>query len=219
MGEKLHEYQGEKARVTFDAKRCIHAAECVHGLPGVFDPEARPWINPDGAEPQELAEVVSRCPTGALQMTQTDGTVAEAGAEEVSTENVVTIDPDGPLFARGDILVVDSEGNEVLRDTRIAFCRCGASENKPFCDGKHSDAKFEDPAGIPDPKLGGDNADSGTLKVVLAKNGPLVLNGPLTLRGVSDECSGGRGALCRCGASANKPFCDGAHSKIGFSAT
>ena len=41
---KLHRYEGRGVTVTYDAKRCIHAAECVHGLPGVFDPDAKPWI-------------------------------------------------------------------------------------------------------------------------------------------------------------------------------
>ncbi|MEU7973681.1 (4Fe-4S)-binding protein [Micromonospora sp. NPDC049089] len=60
-------YEGQKITVTFEARRCLHAAECVRGLPEVFDTSQRPWIRPDGAEAERLAEVVERCPSGALQ--------------------------------------------------------------------------------------------------------------------------------------------------------
>ncbi|WP_438949008.1 (4Fe-4S)-binding protein [Streptomyces harbinensis] len=60
-------YQGRSITVTFEAGRCRHAAVCVHGLPEVFDTARRPWIRPDGAEAERLAEVVRRCPSGALQ--------------------------------------------------------------------------------------------------------------------------------------------------------
>ena len=54
-------YRGQGVSVHFNAARCIHAAECVRGLPGVFDPQARPWIQPDKATADEVMAVVSRC--------------------------------------------------------------------------------------------------------------------------------------------------------------
>ncbi|MEU4555477.1 putative Fe-S cluster protein YjdI [Micromonospora violae] len=66
-------YEGQKITVTFEAGRCWHAAECVRGLPEVFDTGQRPWIRPDGAEAERLAEVVRRCPSGALQYKLVDG--------------------------------------------------------------------------------------------------------------------------------------------------
>ncbi|WP_381791464.1 (4Fe-4S)-binding protein [Streptomyces niveus] len=66
-------YEGRSITVTFEAGRCLHAAECVNGLPEVFDPGERPWIRPDGAEAGHLAEVVRRCPSGALQYELVDG--------------------------------------------------------------------------------------------------------------------------------------------------
>jgi len=140
MSGKVHEYEGQSVVVTYDAKRCIHAAECVHGLPGVFDPKARPWVAPDAAGADELAEVVARCPTGALHLTRRDG----GGAEAAPGENTITVEADGPLYAAGDLEVVDAEGSVLLTDTRIALCRCGASKNKPFCDGSHWDNDFRD---------------------------------------------------------------------------
>ncbi|MEV1074160.1 (4Fe-4S)-binding protein [Micromonospora parva] len=66
-------YEGKKVTVTFEAGLCRHAAECVRGLPEVFDTGRRPWIRPDGAEAERLAEVVGRCPSGALQYELVDG--------------------------------------------------------------------------------------------------------------------------------------------------
>ena len=210
---KVHEYKGRSVVVTYDAKRCIHAAECVHGLPGVFDPKAKPWIDPDAASADELADVVQRCPTGALKFERLDG----GAAESAPVTNTIAVAADGPLYVHGEVEVVDSDGTVVTTDARAALCRCGASENKPFCDGKHSDAGFSDSGAIPNSQLKEGDATSGPLKIALAKDGPLILNGPVTLNGGDDSCSGDRGALCRCGASQNKPFCDGAHAKIGFS--
>ena len=89
---KLHRYETEGAVVTWDAQRCIHAAACVHGLPQVFDPAAKPWIRPANAAPKELAEVINRCPSGALRMQFADGTSAMG----VPADNHGDITPDGP---------------------------------------------------------------------------------------------------------------------------
>ena len=212
MSSKIHQYRGQSVLVTYDAKRCIHAAECVHGLPSVFDPQARPWVDPDGAAADEVLTVVTRCPTGALQVERLDG----GAAETVPEANTITVAADGPLYVRGDVEVIDSDGAAVVRDTRVALCRCGASKNKPYCDGSHAEAAFRDSGAIPDPRLKDTDTAAGGLKISLAKNGPLILDGPVTITGGEDRCAGARGALCRCGASDNKPFCDGSHARIGF---
>ena len=213
MTSKVHEYRGQSIRVTYDAKRCIHAAECVRGLPDVFDPGAKPWVAPDAADAGEVAEVVMRCPTGALQLERLDGEAAPSAGDE----NTVTVEADGPLYLRGDVEVVAGDRTVVLRDTRVALCRCGASGNKPYCDGSHSKARFRDPGAIPDPRIKPADGGCGKLTVTVAEDGPLILDGPVSMAGGGDRCSGGRGALCRCGASENKPFCDGTHARISFS--
>ena len=134
---KIREYQGEGIVVRYDVLRCIHAAECVKGLPAVFDPQRRPWIDATAGEAHDIAAVVARCPTGALQFERTDG-VGEAVPREVSIDVVA----DGPLMVHGEIEVVDHNGEVVCRDTRIALCRCGASSNKPFCDNSHTRVGF-----------------------------------------------------------------------------
>ena len=65
MGPKIREYEAEGIVIEFDPVRCIHAAECIHGLPAVFDVEARPWVQAGNASPGAIAEVVRRCPSGA----------------------------------------------------------------------------------------------------------------------------------------------------------
>ncbi len=142
---KIRRYESDEIIVAYDASRCIHAAECVKGLPRVFNPKARPWIRPEGAENERIREVVARCPTGALFI------AGESGTEQPSVHPAepasIQVSDTGPLFLRGSFVIVDHDGNEVIRDSRIALCRCGASANKPFCDGTHSEIGFPGDSG------------------------------------------------------------------------
>ncbi len=206
-------YRSEKITVSFDLERCIHSAECVRGLPGVFDTEKRPWIQPDKAHPNRVAEVVMRCPTGALQFERTDG-----GAEEPApSENIVVVAASGPLYIRGNVEVRDSTGTTLLEDTRVALCRCGESTNKPFCDNSHKQANFGDAGVLGENRLAPKPAaDGGKLRIVPAVDGPLLLDGEVEIRSADGETTyrGTKTALCRCGRSANKPFCDGSHAEV-----
>ena len=133
------EYQGEQISVRFEARRCIHAAECVHGLGDVFNPEQRPWIDPNGAAASAIVQVIERCPSGALTYERRDG-----GSAELPTgEPEVRVSRNGPLFVRGDIELMGYDGNVVAGGARVALCRCGASKNKPFCDHSHSEIDFK----------------------------------------------------------------------------
>ena len=214
MASKVHRYNGQNVEVSYDAGRCIHAAECVHGLPKVFDPKARPWVDPDAATADELVAVVAACPTGALQVKRRDG----GAGLEAPASNTLRVVEDGPVYARGELEILGTDGEVVIQDTRVALCRCGASANKPFCDGSHSKAEFSAAEGLGEGGVREGGADSGQLQVRPAANGPLIVEGPLTLCGGDEERAGSRTALCRCGASANKPFCDGTHARIGFTA-
>jgi CDGSH-type Zn-finger protein/uncharacterized Fe-S cluster protein YjdI len=215
VSDKIREYEGKNITIKFHAKRCIHAEECVHGMPGVFEKDRRPWIDPDAGDAEKAAEVVLRCPTGALKFERKDG-----GSEEPTpTENTVRLEANGPAYAKGDLQIVDSEGTLTLSDTRIALCRCGASENKPFCDGKHEDAGFRASGDLPEDRPDNQPLVSGEgLAVSPFANGPLLLKGSVTVRSAdgADEVTRVQVALCRCGASNKKPFCDGTHKEIGF---
>ncbi|MER6912136.1 (4Fe-4S)-binding protein [Streptomyces sp. NPDC000594] len=121
------EYPGREITVTFDTARCLHAAECVQGLPRVFDVARRPWIAPDGAPPDQVAEVVRRCPSGALRYRYPDGT-----GEEPDRPTVLSPAPDGRIVVRGDLTVRTTEGDH--QETRVTLCGCGATRNPPYCD-------------------------------------------------------------------------------------
>lgn len=120
-------YTGAQITVIFDAERCLHAAECVNGAPEVFDTSRRPWIQPDGAEPDEVAQVVRRCPSGALHYR-----LDAAREERPSHPTEVSRAPDGRLTVRGDLLLHTDAG--VRQETRAVLCGCGASAHQPYCD-------------------------------------------------------------------------------------
>ena len=215
MDTNVYTYEGDDATVTWDRKRCIHAEACVKGLPNVFDPERRPWIQPDQATPDAVAAVVPQCPTGALHLTR-NGT----DPEPTPDANRIAIAADGPLYVHADATLIDGDGETLLTDTRMALCRCGKSGNKPLCDGSHDDG-FEDAGHIAVNHLS--TSDEGeaddALRIRATEDGPFVVEGPVTIEATDDEAAlGERGALCRCGASDSKPFCDGSHAEIGVDA-
>jgi uncharacterized Fe-S cluster protein YjdI/CDGSH-type Zn-finger protein len=127
------EYGNDQIVVTWEPSYCIHAADCLRGLPEVFDSMRRPWIEVDRASADEIADVVMTCPTGALHFRRLD-----EGAQEPRPEGT-TVQPqvDGPMYLRGRITIEDERGQPIREDTRVALCRCGSSGNKPFCDGTH----------------------------------------------------------------------------------
>jgi CDGSH-type Zn-finger protein/uncharacterized Fe-S cluster protein YjdI len=212
MKERLHVFECPAITVSWSRRRCIHVAECVRGLPAVFEPGRVPWIEPAKAAADRVADVVRRCPTGALHFERHDG----GAAEPAPAVNTVVPDPDGPFYLSGDVEVVAQDGVAVVRDTRIALCRCGATKNRPFCDGSHWDAGFDDAGRLGE---GGaapqDAAPAGPLGVAFGAGGPLYLEGRFVLvsaRGDARRELGGA-ELCRCGASRSKPFCDGSHTE------
>ncbi|TWF83620.1 (4Fe-4S)-binding protein [Streptomyces capillispiralis] len=120
-------YRTESITVTFEAGRCLHAAACVHGLPEVFDTTRRPWIQPDRAAADRLAEVVRRCPSGALQYERADG-----GTEAADGPTTITRGSTGQLTVRGELRVDTPHGPRA--ETRVVLCGCGQSRLQPYCD-------------------------------------------------------------------------------------
>ena len=215
MKQKKYTYEADAIVVTWDQARCTHAAECIRGLPGVFERNRRPWIDPSAASADDVARVIHRCPTGALQYTRLDG-----GPPEEAGPNEVTVQPNGPLVVRGDLLILGEEGEVILEATRVALCRCGSSSNKPFCDGSHREIRFEEPGklGPGGVKETDDPLPDGRLRIMLRPNGSLRCTGPFSIRRADgfDERTGTRVSLCRCGKSGNKPFCDGRHKEESY---
>lgn len=133
-------YRGAAVEVSFDLGLCTHIGACLRGLPGVFELERRPWILPDAADADAVAQTVERCPSGALQYRRLDGR-----SDEISLETPrVTPIRNGPLLVLGRIEVRGDDGSVQLLP-RASLCRCGASKNKPFCDNSHLQIRFEAP--------------------------------------------------------------------------
>src|SRR5438046_3878252 len=161
------------------------------------------------ANAEEIANIVQRCPSGALHFRRAD----EGAQEPAPGRTEVRIMRDGPLHFRGELEI--HTPTAVLKETRAALCRCGASRNKPFCDNSHADIAFcaSDESGL---TAAAGETEDGLLRVMPATNGPCVVEGSLTLvsnDGLARAAFGPRVAFCRCGQSRNKPFCDGSHVK------
>jgi uncharacterized Fe-S cluster protein YjdI len=122
-------YTGAGIEVTYDRDRCVHFAECVRGLPEVFEVGRRPWIMPDAAGPEEIAEVVRRCPSGALRYH-----LASGPEEEPVRPTQVEPLPGGPTLLRGDLRIPGPDGVETS-EVRAALCACGQTRLAPYCDG------------------------------------------------------------------------------------
>jgi uncharacterized Fe-S cluster protein YjdI/CDGSH-type Zn-finger protein len=126
-------YAGAAIEVLWEPGLCIHAKRCVDALGDVFDPQSRPWIRLGGADPDRIAATVASCPSGALHFRRLDG----GAQEEPDAETTIEPRPDGPLYVRGRVRILAEDGTLLREDSRVALCRCGRSQHKPFCDGTH----------------------------------------------------------------------------------
>jgi CDGSH-type Zn-finger protein len=136
--------------------------------------------------------------------------MSEAIKPSTATATIIT---DGPLVIEGQLQLGDEE------HTQLSLCRCGKSANKPFCDGSHRENPFDDAAYVEAGAMPADCAE-GVVTLTAYRNGPVGFKGSLIFQTMDDEvlCCREKGALCRCGASKNKPFCDASHRDIGFEA-
>lgn len=136
-------YTNGEVTIVWQPSMCIHSAKCWRGesaLPEVFNPSERPWIKPEAASTERIIEQVKNCPSGALTYFINNETPQ---AETVHSETIIETVPNGPLMVYGNIVVKDKQGNETQKNKVTAFCRCGASANKPYCDGSHNKINFE----------------------------------------------------------------------------
>lgn len=209
----IHFFSGDKMDVSWDERLCIHIAECGQAKDDIFIAGRDPWCIPDLALSDAVEEIIKRCPSGALSFAYKDGT-----AETLSVkENKVTVVYNGPLYVQGDLEINGAKPDMVSVKFRAALCRCGASRNKPFCDNSHIEINFQDYAAVGEKGESLDETD-GQLTVSTIKDGPLMFKGNFSIYAGSGRLAwqGEKAALCRCGASKNKPFCDGSHKAAGF---
>jgi uncharacterized Fe-S cluster protein YjdI len=134
----VKKYSNGEVTVVWEPGKCIHAGNCVRGLPEVFDARAKPWINIEGADTQSIINQVKDCPSGALSILENDTTESE----QTASTNVELM-KNGPLLIEGEIKLTQADGSVILKNKKTAFCRCGASSRIPYCDGSHTSAGFE----------------------------------------------------------------------------
>ncbi len=132
------EYRNDRIVVRWEPRLCIHTGNCLRGLPQVFNLSARPWISINAADADKIAEVVMTCPTGALTYERPDSAPSESKTEVVK----ITERPNGPLFVEGPVKIVAANGAVIKEGNRFSLCRCGHTQNRPFCDGTHKKINF-----------------------------------------------------------------------------
>jgi CDGSH-type Zn-finger protein/uncharacterized Fe-S cluster protein YjdI len=207
---KIEIAKGRDVTIVFDGKRCIHSRHCVLDAPTVFKANTPgEWIHPDAVSAEAVVHVAHNCPSGAIRYERHDGGPVETAPQV----NQLRIRENGPYAVHASLTLAGREDGY-----RATLCRCGQSNNKPWCDGSHVGAGF---VASGEPK-------SGNIDPLAVRNGPLAVtplkNGPLQVQGNLEICAGtGRtvariteAKLCRCGQSKNKPFCDLSHLAAGF---
>ena len=137
----MKDYRGRAVTVHFNLAVCSHSAECLRRQPHVFDLDQRPWIDADAADIAAIAEAVAACPSGALSMTVKDDAPGAAPGADLPA---IRVTRNGPYAVTGGIALKDTEFCAGAARDRYVLCRCGASKNKPFCDGAHRAARFRD---------------------------------------------------------------------------
>lgn len=204
--------KGRDVTIRFDASRCVHSRNCVLEHPEVYVPNVKgEWIHPDAASAEVVMHTALACPSGAIRVARNDGSATSDVAPQVNT---VRVRENGPLAIEAELQI-----NGVAQASpRATLCRCGQSKNKPFCDGAHAAAGFVATGEPAAKEFAALEVRSGPVNVQPQPNGSLMVTGNL-------EVVSGTGRtvnkvtktwLCRCGHSANKPYCDGSHKAAGF---
>lgn len=133
--DKVYSYKGKSLTVQYNPLICSHAAECVRLAPPAFNPNRKPWIEPDNVAEDDVRDVVRACPSGALSI--------EGEGHLFADRADVTVQKDGPYWVCGADLPVEKPGENGTSE-KVVLCRCGLSGNKPFCDGSHRDKGWSD---------------------------------------------------------------------------
>jgi uncharacterized Fe-S cluster protein YjdI/CDGSH-type Zn-finger protein len=134
------DYSTDEIVVHWNSERCIHSGVCLGSLPEVFDLDTRPWVTVDGASADAIADTIHRCPSGALSYER----LGDAPGEQFSDRTSIIPWPNGPLTIRGSVRLWTVDGRVIAEEGRMALCRCGASDNQPFCDNSHRRVQFSD---------------------------------------------------------------------------
>jgi len=155
-------YPGEQVTIFDNRGICQHSGLCSDRVPTAFRTGAEPFVASSGGRLDELVRAVRDCPSGALSL-GFDGPDDQHEARDLADwhgtrERAIAVTQDGPYRVTGTIPVTDADGADVPRAAgssreHYALCRCGHSQNKPFCSGMHWYVDFRDPARPADPTL------------------------------------------------------------------
>jgi uncharacterized Fe-S cluster protein YjdI len=147
MAKETLKYSNNEVTVVWKPKACIHSTICWKGLIEVFNPKQRPWVKIDGAATDKIIEQVQKCPSGALSYFLNTDLTTEKTSDNVVAKSAqimkVEVTSNGPYLIKTECLIVHSDGREETKTGTVVLCRCGASNNKPFCDGGHRKIGFE----------------------------------------------------------------------------
>lgn len=149
MDEDNREYTNGEITVFWKPKECIHATTCFRELRAVFNPGKRPWVDMTAASTKEIIRIVDLCPTNALtykynkdldlkkDLVVSDDKVSVQDSNEEPASAEIRVMPDGPLVIKGSYVIIGEDGKELKKMKITSLCRCGQSNNMPFCDGMH----------------------------------------------------------------------------------
>lgn len=141
MKDITKKYSNGEVTIVWKPSLCVHSGICSSGLSEVFHPQVLPWITPDASTTEKIISQVKKCPSGALSyyLNADEG----KGEMKIEAETIVETVPNGPLMVYGNVSVKGQDGIVNRKNNATAFCRCGGSSNKPFCDGTHKKINFQ----------------------------------------------------------------------------
>ncbi|MCJ7466637.1 MAG: (4Fe-4S)-binding protein [Maribacter sp.] len=139
--EITKKYSNGELTVVWKPHLCIHSGNCVRALPKVYNPNEKPWIKAENASTTELKAQIATCPSGALSyVLENKPQEKEEAKKDVLTK--IEVRKNGPLLVHGYLEVTHDDTTD-RKERTTAFCRCGSSGNKPYCDGTHNKIAFQ----------------------------------------------------------------------------
>ena len=152
MPDRRDTYVGKQITIFDNRGICQHSGFCTDNLASVFHVGQDPFVDPNGARMEAIIAAVKNCPSGALSYAL-DGVERRDEVDQVR-EPMITVSKDGPYRITGGIPLEDEQGKDEQRAQgssreHYALCRCGHSQNNPFCSGMHFYVNFHDPVADP----------------------------------------------------------------------
>ncbi len=140
--DKRESYEGREITIHDNRGICAHAGFCTDSLSAVFRSRQEPFVDPTAAATDEIIAAIEKCPSGALSYSRGGVESRPESGGEVS----IYVAPKGPYVVSGGPELLDTELGQGASAEHFDLCRCGASKNKPFCDGSHWNIEFDENA-------------------------------------------------------------------------